>query len=129
MSEKEIEAFKKSDDFHNQAMDISLLADRAKSRKNMMEAKQLYEQAFELEKQAALEMNGVKTDKLWRAVLFRSAAWLAFHSEKYLEAIGLAHEGLSGNPPEMIEVELYDVLEQAIAKMKSRHQQAMELAA
>jgi len=55
--------------------------------------------AFLLEKEAALKMETNKENSYWQYMLFRSAAWLAFHCKKYDEAFKLTKWGLSGNPP------------------------------
>ena len=45
-----------------------------------------------------------------RAMLYRSAAWLAYHCRMFGEAQALANEGLSGKPPAEIADELREVL-------------------
>ena len=70
------------------------------------EALNLYEQAFELEKQAALTLIDRVDIEPTRAVLFRSAAALAKKCHKYREAEKMIAHGLAGNPPEDVAVEL-----------------------
>jgi Domain of unknown function (DUF4926) len=66
----------------------------------------LYEQAFELEKQAALTLLDKIDIEPTRSVLFRSAAALAKKCYKYREAEKMIAHGLAGNPPDDVAIEL-----------------------
>ena len=70
------------------------------------EALNLYDQAFELEKQAALTLIDRVDVEPTRSVLFRSAAALAKKCHKYREAEKMIAHGLAGNPPEDVAIEL-----------------------
>jgi hypothetical protein len=74
--------------------------------------KELYKEAFTLEKQAA-EFYLYKTDdEPTRSILFRSAATLAYDCKEYRESERLIASALYGNPPNEIAEELRDLLEQ-----------------
>ncbi len=102
---------KKADRLHDQAMEIAHKAVDAKRMGNEEEALQYFSQAFDLERETAMYFVNKLEIEPCRSVFFRSAAWLAFHAEQYREAERMAAFGLSGNPPEMIEDELREVLE------------------
>jgi len=63
---------------------------------------QLFEKAFELEKQAALLLINDFDDEPFRSVLSRSAGSLAMNCKKYREAEKLIAQGLIGEPPQRI---------------------------
>ncbi len=91
---------------HEQAMEIAdeaFLAERAKEADKTIE---LYQQAFELEKQAAMMMVLDYETEPSRSVLFKGAACLALNSKNYKEAERMVFLGLSGNPPIQIGEEL-----------------------
>jgi hypothetical protein len=72
---------------------------------------QLYEEAFLLEREAALSLFSDEAKEPTRSVLFRSAATLAMKCKKFREAEKMAALGLAGNPPEEIANELRDLYE------------------
>lgn len=51
--------------------------------------------AYMLDREAALKIQTETTDIFWKAAYARSAGWLAYKSEKYLEAKEFAELGLS----------------------------------
>jgi len=65
-------------------------------------AHELFEKAFELEKQAALMLINDFDNEPTRSVLFRSAGSLAMNCKKYREAEKLFAQGLAGEPPQRI---------------------------
>ncbi len=71
----------------------------------------LYEEAFELERQAALSLLDKKDFEPIRSILFRSAAALAKKCHKYQDAEKMIAFGLAGNPPEDVAEELHDLLD------------------
>ncbi len=99
-------------------MDISTEAFRAQKRNDPAAAKKLFLQAFQLEREAALLVKDVPDHELSKAILFRSAAWIAFHAEEYREAERMAAYGLMGNPPELLVKELREVLVATLSKME-----------
>ncbi len=90
---------------HQQAMLLAQDALVAIEHGQHQSAVKLYEGAFELEKDAALELHKIGTEPL-RSVLFRSAASLAMQAEQLREAERMIAFGLTGNPPEEIVSEL-----------------------
>jgi hypothetical protein len=102
---------------HEQAMDLAETAFAGNFYRNSPdhehyktpgEVKKLNRQACQLEKQAA-DMVEVGQEPT-RGVLYRSAAWLAYHAGDLEEARRLVETGLAGNPPDWIKDELNDVL-------------------
>jgi uncharacterized phage-like protein YoqJ len=71
---------------------------------------QLYEEAFSLEREAALSLLSDESKEPTRSVLFRSAASLAMKCKKFKEAENMVAMGLAGNPPEEIANELRDIV-------------------
>lgn len=103
---------------HDQAMNLTDLAFIARKNRNTEQAQAYFRQAYELERDAALLVvdntpkEDVASTEPTRSVLLRSAATLALDVDELREAERLVALGLAGNPPEMIAVELRDVLEQ-----------------
>lgn len=104
-------------DLHHQAMDLAELAFIGYFYRNWPdhehyktpgEIKELNRQACELETQAA-DMVEIGLEPT-RGVLYRSAAWLAFHAGELEKARKLVETGLAGNPPEFVRAELFDVI-------------------
>jgi hypothetical protein len=69
----------------------------------------LYEQAFELERQAALSLLNREDIEPTRSVLFRSAAALAKNCHRYKDSEKMIAYGLLGNPPEYIAEQLREI--------------------
>jgi len=105
--------------FHDEAMQLADQAFDKEKKGNHAEAKKLFLQAYENERSSAMILVNQFEEEPSRSVLFRSAAWLAFHAGRYREAERMAAFGLSGNPPGLIEKELREVLEQTLAKLKA----------
>lgn len=104
-------------EIHEQAMNQSF---KAKQEKNKEKVKELYKSAFELEKQAAMLLLNHPVQKVepTRAVLFRSAAWLAINAGLHKEAFEMATLGLKGVIHSDIKKELKEVLQKAKKKLK-----------
>ncbi len=96
---------------HNEAMDLALQGDVAKSNSLEEESRELYVLAFEKEREAALLANFMQNPEPGLSILFRSAASLAIQCGKYREGEQLIAKALSGNPPEEIAIELRDMLQ------------------
>ncbi|MEK7254375.1 MAG: hypothetical protein AAB316_06505 [Bacteroidota bacterium] len=129
MKTQDLETLKKADALHDEAMDIAMHANLAMKSDRLDESKKLHWQAFELERQAAEIYKEHGTDELWRAVLFRSAAWLAFHAKRYLETLDMVRAGLALDPPEYVEQQLLEVLEQLPSEIKRHRLHEMKVAA
>ncbi len=97
---------------HRRAMELAERADEAKRQGNMEQARLLFRQAFEAERQAAEGVAPDLTAEPTRSVLHRSAASLAVDCGELREAERLIAVALSGNPPEEIAEELRDLLQQ-----------------
>ncbi|MCY3779700.1 MAG: hypothetical protein OXG78_05275 [Chloroflexi bacterium] len=90
---------------HEHAMDWADKARTARRERDEVAYVKYMENAFELEKQAALMIQSEESEPT-RSVLHRSAASLAFKCKKYREAEWLVSRALSGNPPGEIMNEL-----------------------
>jgi len=90
---------------HEQAMDWADKARTARRERDEDAYVKYMENAFELEKKAALMIQSEESEPT-RSVLHRSAASLAFKCKKYREAEWLVSRALAGNPPGEIMGEL-----------------------
>ena len=90
---------------HEQAMDWADKARTARRERDEDAYVKYIENAFELEKKAALMIQSEESEPT-RSVLHRSAASLAFKCKMYREAERLVSRALSGNPPREIIGEL-----------------------
>jgi len=100
-------------ELHKQAMDLTELAIINKIHGKLEESFNLFNQAFELEKQAALLLleEGDNSEPS-RSILFKSAASLALNFDNFREAEKMISFALSGNPLPEIADELRDLFEQ-----------------
>lgn len=96
---------------HRKAMIMAQDAYVSLSQGDEETACRLYEEAFKLEKEAALSFSFEETKEPTRSVLFRSAATLAMKCKKYRDAEKMVALGLAGNPPSEIANELRDLYE------------------
>ena len=96
---------------HIKAMDIADAADIAKMHNQLDESLKLYQEAFELERQVAIEAFKLGIGEPSVAILLRSAASLALECKLFRECEQLIGLALSGMPPEEIAEELRDMLE------------------
>jgi len=95
---------------HSQAMDAAGRAFHADIHGDYAIAETLFQEAFELERRAAMLLVDTQTEPT-RSVLLRSAASLALDCHEFREAERLIAIGLAGNPPVPISDELRDLLE------------------
>lgn len=97
---------------HNEAMDLALQGDLA-NQNNPQDKKclELYTQAFEKEREAALLAAFLQNPEPGLSILYRSAASLAIQCGRYREAEQLIAKALSGNPTEEIARELRELLQ------------------
>ena len=107
---------KKAIKLHREAMDLADQAEAAQRRKARNESIQLFRQAFERERAAAVLFVNDFDAEPTRSVLLRSAASLALDCQEYREAERLIAAALWGNPPD----ELYDELRGLLIALDSR---------
>ena len=93
-------------EIHRKAMFLAQDAYVLETKGDSISAKPLYEEAFYLEKQAAMALLNEEDKEPTRSVLFRSAASLALNCKLWREAEKMIAYGLSGNPPHEIAQEL-----------------------
>ena len=92
---------------HREAMDFSEKAQIARIKgMSREEVLTFFRKAFRLEREAAMLLKDEKAKLVTRAVLFRSAAVLAFDCGKISEVEELINLGLSGEVPPQIADEL-----------------------
>ncbi len=91
---------------HQEAMQIANEAYTAQRDGNNVLYLQLLKTAYEKEKTAAWQLFTKTEAEPTRAVLFRSAAWLAFQCGQAREAEQLISAALAGHPPQEIIEEL-----------------------
>jgi hypothetical protein len=96
---------------HSRAMDVAGRAFHADIHGEYAQAEELFREAFQLEREAALLLVEDTHTEPTRSVLLRSAASLALDCHEYREAERLIAIGLAGNPPKEIGDELRDLLE------------------
>ena len=101
-------------DLHDEAMDQSFFAMRAKSRGDLEESKRLFADALDKELAVLKELDALDDIvQPTHAVLHRSAATLALHCGNTDLAEKLAAKGLAQDPHWEFKEELRDVMEQA----------------
>ena len=99
-------------DIHNEAMDATFYALRARRRGDVDVAQALFTKALKLEL-AALDVMGDVGEPIY-SMTYRSAATLALDCNDFRLAEKLASKALAGDPPSDVAWELREVLEQAM---------------
>ena len=99
-------------DLHQQAMALADLALIESMKSNNSSALDLYNQAFALERDAAIEARTSGAGEPTISVLHRSAATLALDAGQVREAERLVAAALALDPPDALADELRDLLEQ-----------------
>jgi hypothetical protein len=94
---------------HRKAMVLMQDALVAEVKGDNITALHLFSDAFDLERQAALDLRNDLAKEPTRSVLFRSAASLAMNCGRFDEGEEMVALGLAGNPPREIAEELIDV--------------------
>ena len=95
---------------HKEAMDFSEKAQIARIKGvSREEVLAFFRKAFRLEREAAMLLKDEKAKLVTRAVLFRSAAVLAFDCGEVSKVEELINLGLSGEVPPQIADELHDL--------------------
>jgi len=112
-------------ELHDQAMSLAEDAFFARRRGNLDLAKRKFQEAFPLEKEAALRTKEENVGEPSESVLLRSAATIALNAGMYPDAEKLACLALSGNPPNAIADELREVLIEVLMKSPNGKQLAM----
>ncbi|MFM2431563.1 MAG: hypothetical protein RLZZ511_2776 [Cyanobacteriota bacterium] len=95
---------------HQRSMDLAEEATLAQQRGEAVDL--LWQEAFELEAQAAALLANEWQAEPTRSVLYRSAATLALRCDQVKAAERLVVTGLMGHPPEEIAAELRDLFVQ-----------------
>jgi tetratricopeptide (TPR) repeat protein len=98
-------------ELHRKAMELADMADIAKRQGHKDKAMKLYDEAYMLERDAALLAEKDKVGEPCISVLYRSAASLALNCMKYREAEKLIATALSGEPPAEIADELRSLMD------------------
>lgn len=107
---------------HREAMVLMQDALVAEVKGDKITALRLFSAAFDLEREAALDLTDALDKEPTRSVLFRSAASLAMNCDRFEEGEAMIAIGLSGNPPRDIADELRDVaLKIKKLKQKAKH--------
>ncbi len=96
---------------HRQAMLLMDQANEARKIQDVETADTLLRSAYKLEATAADSLRLTENAEPSRAILYRSAASLAFQCGFYSEAESLIHRGLAGEPPVSIAEELRQLLD------------------
>jgi hypothetical protein len=96
---------------HREAMDVLDSAEEKKRVGDMEAYSKLLADAYQLERQAAMQMRDVAVEPS-RSILFRGAAVLALRCKEPTDAEKLIAEGLAGDPPGDVAEELRDLFEQ-----------------
>ncbi|MFK7934391.1 MAG: hypothetical protein AB8G22_12840 [Saprospiraceae bacterium] len=103
------------DELHDRAMSLVDQAYYANKKGEITSAEQLYREAFQYERAAAMLLINDYTMEPSRSILFRSAASILLQipnktAQDYREAERMAALGLAGNPPDKIMPELWEIL-------------------
>lgn len=99
-------------ELHTRAMELAEQADFLKMQGKDAEAKPLYEESLQAEKEAAYQARNQQIGEPSESVLFRSAASLAYGLKDFREAERLICMGLAGNPPQDVAHELRELYDQ-----------------
>lgn len=99
-------------ELHLQAMDIAEDAFLQQRQGNFDLALHMFQQALQLEQDAAFMLDPIQENEPSRSVLFRSAASLAFNARNFDIAEKLVAQGLIGYPPPEISEELKDLFDE-----------------
>lgn len=100
-------------DLHDAAMSLAVKAQQAHNSINIELERQLARQACELEEQAAVQLLPDPSDEPTRAILFCSAASLAWQAGDVAWCKRLCHDGLRGFPPPEYEADFNELLDKA----------------
>ncbi|WP_214072640.1 Z1 domain-containing protein [Mucilaginibacter sp. dw_454] len=105
---------------HGESMEFAEMAFFAKRRNEFYNYWKFIQKALNLEKAAARALENVRDAEPSRSVLYKSAAYLALSLDSFDEAEKLLEEGLNGNPPAEIRVEMEGLLATIARKKRIR---------
>lgn len=100
---------------HSEAMYLASLGDVEARKGNTDRARQYYEEAYQKERQVALQLDDSNSNVVGQAILLRSAATLAVQCGRGREAENLVSLGLRKDIPNFLVAQLRDVLKQVDA--------------
>jgi hypothetical protein len=100
---------KKIDSLHNKAMELAQKAFLVQKNGDEAEFIRLSKEAYSFEKQAAMLLVDKFDTEPNRAILFKSAAFLAYDAKEYKECMDMLINALSGEPDDIIKKELFDL--------------------
>lgn len=100
-------------DLHNDAVALAEGAFDLKRKGLWIEARKLFESAFELERDAAAQIPAEEQYEPARSMLYKGAASLALNARLYDEAEKMVAWALIGHPPQDIANELREIFDQA----------------
>ena len=106
-----------SRDSHARSMDIAFLADQQRRSGNLASARELFEQALDLEMDAIASLE--TSEGLAWDILHRSAGWLALDCDRPRLAEKLACTSLAGEPDPGMAQQLREVLTEAHKRMEA----------
>ena len=109
----------RASDLHGKAMEHANFAFIARMRGDEAQARTLFEQAFALEVEGIAALEESERVEPWLSVLHRSAATLALDCDRPRDAEKIAAKALAQDPHPAILPELRDVMEQAIARLRT----------
>ena len=109
----------RASDLHSKAMERANLAFIARMRGDEAQAQTLFAQAFDDEVAGIAALEERERVEPWLSVLHRSAATLALDCDLPREAEKIAANALAQDPHPAVADELRDVLEQAIARLRT----------
>lgn len=98
-------------DLHDSAMLLAVKAQQAHDSGDFEQEQELARQACELEEQAAIQLLPNASDEPTRAILFCSAASLAWQAGDIAWCKRLCHDGLRGFPPPEYEADFNELLD------------------
>jgi hypothetical protein len=105
---------------HEEAMELASLAYIESQKGNHISALENNRKGYELEKQSAMLLLNDMENEPTRSIIFKSAAWLAFHIAEYREAEKMIAFCLSGNPPLSIAQELRKLWKKSIKELQKQ---------
>lgn len=111
---------------HRKAMRLSQRAFVINIEGSQEEAKELYLECFELEKQAVSLLKDATNSQPTRARLFRSAAYVALKIDNFEEARDLAVEGMNHNPPKWEVEEFLKILRIVFEHLPEEKEESFE---
>jgi len=105
---------------HEEAMELANIAYIESQKGNTIFALENNRKGYELEKQAAMLLLNDMENEPTRSIIFKSAAWLAFHIAEYRETEKMIAFCLSGNPPFSIAQELRKLWKKSIKELQKQ---------